>query len=164
MAKGKSVNLTPREKKKQDKYSEINPTKQEYRFKPTDKVFYVGLLDEYSGQECEIVKRSRRKITEFYVIKFNDEEIVTDISGNFLMTPEEYEDYLFEQENDSEESAKNDLSEYEIELNKQGIESHKNYVQCLVPTLYYTHNCTECTEEKKCVYRNKYKYGKIKFN
>ncbi|OHD22844.1 MAG: hypothetical protein A2Y34_04455 [Spirochaetes bacterium GWC1_27_15] len=148
--------------RKQDKYSELNGTKQEYRFKPTDKAIYVGLLDEYSGLECEIVKRSRRKITEYYTIKFSNEEIISDISGNFLMNHEEYELFLENKNKENNEDNLDDISEYELELMKLGIESHKNYVQCLVPTLFVNYACDRCNEKVRCVYKRKYQYDKLK--
>jgi len=159
MAKEKSINLTPRTKpKKEDKYSEKASVKREYKHALKSRVVYVGLLDDYSGLECETVKRSRRKITEFYTIKFDDEEIISDISGNFLMTPEEYQLYLLDTNN---ENNQNDLTEFEIELMKQGLESYKNYVQCLSPRHWYQMACDRCGYEGRCVCRKKYKYKKI---
>lgn len=160
-SKSKSLLNTPSSRpKKQDKYSDKPTIKQEYKHKIDDNVVYVGSLDDYHGLECKIAKRSHRKSTEYYSIQFNDGEIIRDIGGGFLRTLEEYENEQKQINKNIEEN--NNLSEYEIELNKQGIESHHNYTQCLVPNVLYEMRCHECDCEKKCVYRNKYNYKKFR--
>ena len=164
----KSINLTVRDKpksKKQDKYAETNySTKNEYTHNVDGTAFYLGLLEEYKGKECVIVKRSRRKQNEYYRVKFEDGE-ETDTSIGFLKTSEEYEQWLLDQEDEDSEDNTSDMSEFELELNKQGIASYGNYVTCLSPIELYERRCgDECGYRLRCVYRNKGNYKKFKFN
>lgn len=170
MAKEKSKSLlnktTSKPKKKLDKYSEEYIEKREYKYKPNDKVVYFGSMNGCHGLECTIIKRRRRKNLEYYKIQFNnDDEIISDISGNFLKSLEEYEQWVSNQENEgSEEENKNKMSEFELELNRQGKTSYQNYDACLSPLNYYQMSCTECRFCDRCVYKNKGDYKKLKFN
>ena len=163
MAKGKGINLTPREqKKKPDKYSEISDIKNKSKFEVSDqKLIFIGLSQDYRGLECKIIKRNKRKDVDYYRVKFDDSNEIGDITDNFLKTFEEYELWLLEQDKANNENKQSDMSEFEIELNKQGIDSYHNYVQCLSPIIFYERKCTECGYEKRCVYGEKYKYKKL---
>lgn len=47
-----------------------------------DKIIYNGILyDNYTGQEAEIVDRTRERYSQYYKIKFNDGKILTTIGG-----------------------------------------------------------------------------------
>lgn|GEM_PF-3572672 len=168
MAKGKSLlnQVSSKKSKKENKYSEVSSIKTEYKFSLQDKVVYVGLLEEFRDLVCTIIKRSRRKITDYYKVKFDDGEELDSISGVFLKTIEEYELEVEQLENnDSDnENSSNDMSEFEMELNRQGKTSYQNYVACLSPIYYYQMSCVECNFHNRCVYKNKGDYKKLKFN
>ena len=159
---GKSINLTPREKpkKKQDKYSEISSIKAECTYNINDTLIYLGLVIEYKGQQCSVIKRKIRKQNEYYRVKFEDGE-EADTSFGFLKTLEEYEQWLLDQNVDND-NAQNDMSEIEKKIIESGLESYKNYVTCHSPISHYENKCHECCYESRCVYRKKYKYDKFK--
>jgi len=159
----KSVNLTPRDKpkKKQDKYSEISDIKKEFKFPMKSIAIYVGMTTNYRGLESTIIKQSRRKNNDYYNIEFDDGEQLDSVSSVYLRTLEEYELELDQTENKSEESNV-DLSEYEIELMKQGLQSYRNYTTCFSPIDFYERNCDNgCTYRLRCVYSDKGKYKKL---
>lgn len=163
MAKGKSLlNQTPTKPKKQNKYSEISDIKKEYKFDLKDRVVFLGISSEYRGLECTIVKRNiKKKTTDYYNVQFDDGKIIESVVSGFLKTIEEYE---LEKETIANNNAeiKNNLSEFEIELNKQGIESYHNYAQCLDSPTIVEMRCNECGFEDRCVYRDKYNYNKFR--
>jgi len=163
IAKGKGINLTPREKKpKKDKYSELSDIKPEFKFEASDsiKLIYLGLLDEYKGSECIVIKNSRRKNIEYYRVKFDD-DFEADTSMGFLRTLEEYKQLVLDQE---KANAPKEKSAIEIEMIKNGIEPHLNSETCLSPLTFYHRGCSsDCTYEERCIYRNKYDYSVIKF-
>ena len=165
IAKGKGINLTPRapKQKKEDKYSELSDIKKVPKFNVEDKVVFVGLIVKYRGQECTIVKRSLRKDVHYYKIRFEDDYELKDITSGLLKTIEEYEQWLLDQENGIEDNH-SDLPEIELEMIKNGIESHKNYHSCLSPLNFHYMDCISCTYKSKCVYENKFDYKKTKYN
>ena len=158
----KSINLTPRDKpkKKQDKYSEISDIKKEFKFPMKSKVIYVGMTTIYRGLEATVIKPSRRKNNDYYNIEFDDGEQLDSISSVYLRTLEEYELELEQSENKSEDDQSN-IPEIEVEMIKNGIESHKNYQACLSPIVYSEMRCFECNYESRCVYHSKHNYKKL---
>jgi hypothetical protein len=160
----KSISLAPRTKpKKQDKYDETSKVKREYKFEVSDKhLVYNGILDEYKGKTCVVVKRSRRHINEYYRVKFEDGE-ETDTSVNFLMGVEEYEQWLLDQDSESNGDDLNDVSEIEMKIIESGLIPMKNEKSCHNQILFYQHSCDKCDKESTCIYWKKYKYDKVKF-
>jgi len=165
MAKGKSINLTPRDKpkKKQDKYSETSDIKKEYKFNLKDTVIYLGLLEEYKGNECIIIKRSRRNINEYYRVKFED-KVETDTPMGFLKTLEEYELWLSDQEKENDDDNQEGMSDVEKQILEKGLTPFKNRLSCYLQVALFEHRCHECGYEDRCIYIKKYKYDKVKFN
>ena len=136
MAKGKGINLTPREpKKKQDKYSEIpNKTKREYLHEINSQVIYLGIIDIYKNTLATIIKRSKKHISEYYSIKFAiDDEIVNDIAGGVLISLEEYELKLANEEekefNQDQEDDQSNLSDEEIKI----VDSGYHHIKIIYP-------------------------------
>ena len=170
IAKGK-INLTPRapkQKKEQDKYSEIpNKTKREYLHEINDQVIYLGIIDIYKNTLATIIKRSKKHISEYYSIKFAiDDEIVNDIAGGVLISLEEYELKLAKEEDNEESNQEDDidLSDEEIKVIQEGYSPYKNRLSCFSPIDFLKKNClNECTHRHQCIYRFKGKYDKIKF-
>lgn len=162
MAKAKSKSLLGQTstKKKENKYSEVSPTKREYKYSPKEEVIYLGLNNDYKGLPCTIIKKSRAKSTEYYNVRFEDNEELNSVSCGFLKTPEEYEQWLSDQENE-EMDIRNNMSEVELEMIKAGLISHKNYLACLSPIVYSEMRCFECGYETRCVYRKKHDYKKL---
>lgn len=157
------LNQTSKKSKKQDKYSDVSDIKTEYKFEVSDKIklIYLGLIDTYKNQECIVTKRSRRRNNEYYKILFDD-GMEAETSNGFLMTLDEYEEYLLEQENSiNKDNNNNDISEFELELMSRGIRSHKNYEACLSPKVFYNRQCDACGYSSRCVYNGKYKYKKL---
>jgi len=170
MAKGKSINLTPRTKpKKEDKYSEKVSVKREYKHNIGDSVIYLGLLDEYRNTIAIITKRSKKHISEYYCIKFSiDDEIVKDVAGGVLQSLEEYELNLANEEeknsNIDKEDEQDDLSEEELKILENGLIPMKNKKSCYNQLKLYHRACPECGYVDTCIYRYKYKYDKVNFN
>ena len=164
IAKGKGINLTPREPKKEDKYKETSDIKNEYKFSIESKGIYIGFNEEHRGQECTIIKRSTRKNTHYYMIKFDDNEELKDITNVFLKTFEEYEQWLLDQENDNEnENDTEDISEIERKVLEAGLIPYHNSKSCLSPIVYTEMRCNECNYESRCIYHSKHNYKKVKF-
>ena len=136
IAKGKGINLTPREPKKEDKYKETSDIKNEYKFSIESKGIYIGFNEEHRGQECTIIKRSTRKNTHYYMIKFDDNE----------------------NENDTE-----DISDIERKIIEAGLIPYLNSKSCLSPIVYTEMRCNECNYESRCIYHSKHNYKKAKF-
>lgn len=161
------LNKTSKKPKKENKYSEMSPpTKKEYKFEVTDKVklIYQGTLHDYKNQTCIVVKKSTRNQNQYYKVKFDDGEIA-ETSVAFLKTTEEYQQWLLDQENRNNEDDQNSMSEFEIELMKRGIESHKNYNACLSPLILVQQmQCDKCCYFSRCVYKNKGNYKRFRFN
>lgn len=155
------LNQTSKKSKKENKYSETSDIKKEYKFDINDNVFYLGYKTDFRNLECSIVKRSTKKGVHHYTIKFEErEEELDSVIVDFLKTPEEYEIYLLEQEQGSDNQE--NLSEMEFEMIKNGIESYKNYDQCLSPMDFYKRNCSDgCTYSSRCVYIGKFKYKNL---
>jgi len=166
MGKGKSLlSKTSKPKKKLDKYAETSITKNEYKFSLKDTVVYLGLVDEYKGLECVIIKKSRRKIIEYYKVKFLDDEELGDVAGGFLRTAEEYEELLLDQENNSnEEDSTSNMSDVELKIIEAGLNPMKNKKSCMNQQLFYQRSCEQCHYENVCTYWKKYMYDKVKFD
>jgi DNA-binding TFAR19-related protein (PDSD5 family) len=169
----KSINLKTRESKKsksQDKYSEKIKTKREYKFHVNQEVIYKGLIEEYRNTLATIVnhKQSRNHSVEYYSIKFAlDDEIINDVSGNMLISLENYELELAKEEeknnsNNQDEDSQNIVSDLEKEIIAKGLEPYRNRLSCFNPILYYERHCEQCGYQDRCVYRKKGKYDKIK--
>jgi len=165
IAKGKSLlSQTSTKPKKQDKYDETSSIVKDYEFNEGDRVVFLGLVSDYRGLECTITKRTmKKKTTDYYVVKFDDGKIIESVVYGFLRTPEQYELELEEQKNKDEDDH-SDLPEIELEMIKNGIESHKNYHSCLSPLNFHYMDCDSCGYKSKCVYENKFDYKKAKFN
>jgi len=162
---GKSLLSKTSKPKKVNKYSEVSTTKNEYKFNLKDKVVYLGLVDEYKGLECIIIKKSRRKIIEYYKVKFEDGEELGDVAGGFLRTKEEYEDLLLDQENNSnEEDSTSNMSDVELKIIESGLIAMKNKKSCMCQILFYQRSCEQCHYENVCIYWKKGMYDKVKFD
>jgi len=164
MAKGKSLlSQTSTKSKKENKY-EVSSIVKEYEFNIDDRVVFLGLVSDYRGLECTIVKRTmKKKTTDYYSVKFDDGKIIESVVYGFLRTPEQHELELEEQRNKNEDDH-SDLPEIELEMIRNGIESHRNYHACLSPLNFHYMDCDSCTYKSKCVYENKFDYKKAKFN
>ena len=165
MAKGKSLlSQTSTKSKKENKYGEVSSIVKEYEFNIDDRVVFLGLVSDYRGLECTIVKRTmKKKTTDYYSVKFDDGKIIESVVYGFLRTPEQHELELEEQRNKNEDDH-SDLPEIELEMIRNGIESHRNYHACLSPLNFHYMDCDSCTYKSKCVYENKFDYKKAKFN
>lgn len=162
MAKGgKSLlSQTPtKSKKNQDKYSEIPIN--EYKYDIENKMIYTGLISEYYGQECKIVKRRQRKSVNYYKVIFNDNEDEIEVTEWLLKTNDEY---LLDLEKEANKEKNYDISEEERKIIDQGLEPYKNRFACLNTDMLYKHNCPECGYENRCIYHKKYQYNKVNFN
>ena len=160
IAKAKGINLTPRTKpKKEDKYKETSES--EYKFPLAGTAIYNGFSNdykEYRGLECTILKRNRRKNTDYYLIKFEDNKELKDIAVGFLKTQDEYNQWLLDQEEGNDE-----MSDIEKAIIDAGLIPHKNRKSCLNPPYGDKEMCHKCCHENRCIYINKYNYAKMKF-
>ena len=164
IAREKSLlNQTSSKSKKQDKYSEISDIKKEFKFPMEGKAIFVGLPEEYRYLECTIIKRSNRKSTEYYKIKFDNDNELEGISGGFLKTLEEYELLLEQSENKCEDDM-NDISDVERKILETGLIPMKNEKSCHNQEMLYHRSCEQCGYEPVCIYWKKWQYDKIKFN
>lgn len=160
----KGVNLNPRTKpKKDDRYKETSDIKKEYKYKLKDIVIFLGLVDEYKGLECSITKRSRRKNTDYYHVIFNDDTELKDIPVGFLKTPEDYKQYILDQENSDSENN-HSISDIERKILDSGLTPMSNEKSCMNQIRLYHRDCTSCCYEPTCIYHKKYQYDKINFN
>ena len=158
------LSQTSSKSKKVDKYNEVSSIVKEYEFSIDDRVIFLGLVSDYRGLECKIIKRTmKKKTTDYYSVKFDDGNVIESVVYGFLRTPEQYELEIEEQKNKNEDDH-SDLPEIELEMIKNGIESHKNYHACLSPLNFHYMDCDSCTYKSKCVYENKFDYKKAKFN
>lgn len=158
----KSLLKQTSKKPKKDKYSEISDIKKEYTYALNAEVIYLGLVEDYKTLSCSVVKRSRRKNTEYYNVKFSDGEELDSIANGFLKTPEEYEQYLLDQENNSEDN--HDISDMERKIIESGKIPMKNFRSCHNQLLFYQRSCEQCHHEPVCIYHKKYMYDKVKFD
>ena len=160
----RSINLNPRTKpQKEDKYKEISDIKKEHKFNIENKVIFVGLVTEYRGQECIITKRNTRKDIDYYKVKFDDDMELKDITVGFLKTPEEYEQWLSDQENDNVD-VQNSMSDVERKIIESGKIPMKNLRSCHNQELFFHRDCPSCGYEPVCIYWKKYQYDKVKYN
>ena len=161
----KKINLAPRDKpksKKPDKYDD-SPLN-EYKFEPKDKVIYVKTLNKYNGLECTIVKRSKRKSTQYYHVEFDNGEKLEGVSSGFLRTLEEYELELERAKNKTEDNNEDNATEEELKILNAGLIPMKNLRSCHNQDALYHRGCTECGYESVCIYEKKYKYNEVNFN
>ena len=175
MAKGKSINLTPRApkpKKEEDKYKETSKPKPfKYAHNVGDNIIYKGIIEEYYNTLATITKRSHKNQNEYYTIKFSLDDVEKkDIGGGILQSLEEYEAELASGTNEEKKDMNeqdddiNDLSDIELEVINNGYKSMGNKTTCMNPLLFYERRCEQCYNFKnECVYRCKGKYDKIKF-
>ena len=165
IAKGKSLlSQTSSKPKKVDKYKEVSSIVKEYEFNIDDRVVFLGLVSDYRGLECIIVKRTmKKKTTDQYAVMSSDGNVIEFAAYGFLIPPEQYELELEEQKNKNE-AEHSELPGIELEMIKNGIESHKNYHSCLSPLNFHYMDCDSCTYKSKCVYENKFDYKKAKYN
>ena len=124
----------------------------EYQFEVNDVLVYIGnLVEGLSGHECKVNSRSR---THYKVEFLNGEclECLPDV----LKYLDEYELETMQLDNENQDKDNmEEMSDIELEMIKNGIESYKNYAQCLSPLEYYRRNCPECNYGKRCVYHKK---------
>ena len=119
----------------------------------------MGNIGDYQRSACFITKKSKRHTSEYYGIKFEDGNEI-DVSGGFLKTPEEYAEWLLDQDKDETEK---ELSDMEIKILDAGLIPIKNEKSCLNPYVLYERRCTECCYEDRCIYHKKYLYDKVNF-
>jgi len=163
IAKGKSLlSQTSSKPKKQDKYDETSSIVKEYEFNIDDRVIFLGLVSDYRGLECTIIKRNmKKKTTDYYIVKFDDGKIIESVVYGFLRTPEQYELELSQNENESEDNV--EMSDEELKVIENGYVPYKNRLSCYSQLDFYHRNCGECTHRHQCIYRFKGIYDKIKF-
>jgi phage protein U len=149
-----------KQKKKQDKYSEIpevkKKSKSEFKFKQEDIVIYTGnVIPENHGKECKIIKLRNKYNQEYYLVEFNNGETL-ECHIDFLKSKEEYR---LDKLNQTEPKS----SEIKQELIEKGIESYDNDLACLNPVKYYEMSCEQCSFEERCSYHSKGVYKKLSF-
>lgn len=155
MAKGKSLlNQTPTKPKTKRSKKQTTDTSTPYLYSIGDELVYCGSLIGYENSECVIVGRSRKYLSEYYRIRFNNDDEIETIA-DILRTKEE-----FQQKEDEKKKAL-ELKEKLAELGQKSI---NNFMSCHNQDLYYHRGCKECHHENECIYRYKYDYGKLKFN
>ena len=163
MANKSLLNKTSKKPKK-DKYSEISDIKKEYTYALKTELIYLGIVDDYKTLPCSVIKRSRRKSTDYYSVIFENGEKLDSIAEGFLKTPDEYDQWLLNQENGSNEDNNNDVSEVERKIIEAGLIPMKNERSCMHQMKLYHRECKSCGYESTCVYRKKYLYDKVNFN
>ncbi|HEY5563418.1 MAG TPA: hypothetical protein VIK72_16990 [Clostridiaceae bacterium] len=148
--------LTKTSKKKPRSQSKKATINTEYLYEIGDVLVYLGsVIESQNKQECKVVSRSRTRIQCFYKVEFADGDIIECAPDVLVYVGD------FEAESESQDSQK-DIPEIELEMIKNGIESHKNYSACLSPLDYYMRTCTSgCTYSSKCVYHKKGIYIKL---
>ena len=154
LAKGKSL-LNKTSTKKQRASKRETDTNTPYTFDLNQEVVYCGSLAGYGDTICTIIGRSRKYITEYYRIRFeNIDEIET--IGDILKSKEDYEIIL------NEKKITLEMKERLAENNEYCLE---NALSCHNQEAFYHRGCDECYHDKHgCIYRYKYMYDKIKFN
>ena len=60
------LSQTSSKSKKVDKYNEVSSIVKEYEFNEGDRVVFLGLVSDYRGLECTIIKRNMKKKTTDY--------------------------------------------------------------------------------------------------
>ena len=148
--------LTKTSKKKTRSTTKKVAKNTEYQFEVNDVLVYLGcVVESQNKQECKVISRSRTRIQCFYKVEFADGDII-ECSPDVLVHADD-----FVAESESQDSQE-DMPEIELEMIKNGIESHKNYVACLNSLSYYMRECDgECTYSSKCVYHKKGIYIKL---
>lgn len=163
MASKSLLKQTSKKPKKEDKYKEISDIKKGHKFNVENKVVFVGLVTAYRGQECIVTKINTRKDVDYYKVKFDDDMELKDITVGFLKAPEEYEQWLLDQGNNSNEDNHN-ISDMERKILEAGLIPMLNEKSCMHQMMLYHRDCPSCSYEPTCVYHKKYLYDKIKFN
>jgi len=146
--------LTKTSKKKTRSTTKKVAKNTEYQFEVNDVLVYLGcVVESQNKQQCTVVSRSRTRIQCFYKVEFADGDVI-ECAPDVLVYVDDFEI--------ESESSQEDIPEIELEMIKNGIESHKNYMACLSPLDYYMRNCSgTCTYSSKCVYHKKGIYIKL---
>ena len=123
----------------------------EYAFEISSICIYLGnVIVGYSGQEVNIISRSRTYNQESYTVEFSD--------GQQLKTTREILRALGE-ETEVEEAINTNI-EIDIPFTESGEESLHNVGNCLVQTCFSRYDCDGCHLESRCVFHGKREFKK----